>query len=161
MINIKKLWFKFAENRQKIKQKHWYLLHWIHSNLKNWQLWKKNIVQNPLYLIVNTADDDIEEKNGSKYLTFASADKNKEVFSKFKKCTELLDEIKYLIKTINGGKSGEYGKDFMKTKSSPDDHLPLNKPLKFHAITIIIKSVFEENKKYYPQLFLDECLYQL
>ena len=83
MINIKKLWFKFAENRQKIKQKHWYLLHWIHSNLKNWQLWKKNIVQNPLYLIVNTADDDIEEKNGSKYLTFASADKNEEVFSKF------------------------------------------------------------------------------
>ena len=72
-----------------------------------------------------------------------------------------MDEIKYLIKTINGGKSGEYGKDFMKTKSSPDDHLPLNKPLKFHAITIIIKSVFEENKKYHPQLFLDECLYQL
>ena len=41
---------------------------------------KKIIVQNPLYLIVNTADDDIEEKNGSKYLTFDSADKNKEVF---------------------------------------------------------------------------------
>ena len=49
----------------------------------------------------------------------------------------------------------------MKTKSNPDDHLPLNKPLKFHAMTIIIRSVFEENKKYYPQLFLDKCLYQL
>ena len=72
-----------------------------------------------------------------------------------------MDETKYLIKTINGGKSGEYGKDFMKTKSNPDDHLPLNKPLKFHTMTIIIRSVFEENKKYYPQLFLDKCLYQL
>ena len=34
---------------------------------------------NPLYLIVNTADGHIEEKNGSKYLTIASTDKNKEV----------------------------------------------------------------------------------
>ena len=34
---------------------------------------------NPLYLIINTADEYIEEKNGNKYLTFASTDKNKEV----------------------------------------------------------------------------------
>ena len=50
------------------------------QQLKKLTIMKKIIVQNPLYLIVNTADDDIEEKNGSKYLTFASADKNKEVF---------------------------------------------------------------------------------
>ena len=34
---------------------------------------------NPLYLIINTADGHIEEKTGSKYLTFASTDENKEV----------------------------------------------------------------------------------
>ena len=34
---------------------------------------------NPLHLIINTADGHIEEKTGSKYLTFASTDKNKEV----------------------------------------------------------------------------------
>ena len=34
---------------------------------------------NPLYFIINTADEYIEEKNGNKYLTFASTDKNKEV----------------------------------------------------------------------------------
>ena len=34
---------------------------------------------NPLYLIINTADEYIEEKNGNKYLTFASTDKNKDV----------------------------------------------------------------------------------
>ena len=41
------------------------------------------------------------------------------------------------------------------------DDLPLNKPLKFHAMVIIIRSVFEENGKYYSQMFLDESLYQL
>ena len=39
---------------------------------------------NPLYLIINTADEYIEEKNGNKYLTFASTDKNKEVLKNTK-----------------------------------------------------------------------------
>ena len=72
-----------------------------------------------------------------------------------------MEEIKYLIKKINGGKSGEYGKDFMKNKFYSDNDLPLNKPLKFHTMTIIIRSVFEENGKYSPQFFLGECLYEL
>ena len=62
---------------------------------------------------------------------------------------------------MNGGKSSEYGKDFMKIKFSSSDDLPLNKALKLHAMTIIIRSVFEENGKYYPQIFLDECLHEL
>ena len=46
----------------------------------------------------------------------------------------------------------------MKIKFGSDDNLPLNKPLKFHAMTIIITSVFEE---LYPQLFLDDNLYEI
>ena len=49
----------------------------------------------------------------------------------------------------------------MKIKFDSDDDLPLNKPLKFHSMTIIIKSVFEEDGKLYPQLFLNETLYEL
>ena len=64
------------------------------------------------------------KKNGNKYLTFGSTDENKELLKKYIK---LWDEIKYLIQTINAGKSGEYWKDFMKTKSNSDDDLPLNK----------------------------------
>ena len=41
-------------------------------------------------------------------------------------------------------------------KLNSDDDLPLNKPLKFHAKTIIFKSVLEEGGKLYPQVFLDE-----
>ena len=76
------------------------------------------------------------------------------------KYTKLWDKIKYLIKTINRGKSGEYEKDFMKIKFSSDDDLPLNKILKLHNLTMIVRFVFDEDGKYYPQVFLDECLYE-
>ena len=38
---------------------------------------------NPLYLIVGVVEEYIEEKNGNKYLVFASTDKNKEVLEKY------------------------------------------------------------------------------
>ena len=46
----------------------------------------------------------------------------------------------------------------MKIKFNSDDDLPLNKPLKFHAMTIIIRSVFEEGGKLYLQVVLDDAL---
>ena len=49
----------------------------------------------------------------------------------------------------------------MKIKFNSDDNLPLNKPLKFHNITITIRSVFKEDGKLYPQVFLDDILYEL
>ena len=49
----------------------------------------------------------------------------------------------------------------MKIKFNSDDDLPLNKSRKFNAMTIIIRSVFEEGGKFYPQIFLDTALYEL
>ena len=72
-----------------------------------------------------------------------------------------MDEIKYHIQTINVGKSGEYDKDYMEIKFSSHDDLPLNKILKLHMLKIIVKSVLEEDGKYYLQVFLDECLYEV
>ena len=48
----------------------------------------------------------------------------------------------------------------MKIKFNSDDDLTLNKPLRFHSMTIIIRSVFEEEGKLYPQVFLDDTLYE-
>ena len=42
-----------------------------------------------------------------------------------------------------------------------DDNFPLNKPLKLCILTIIVRSVFEEDGKFYPQVYLDECLHEL
>ena len=113
---------------------------------------------NPLYLRIGHASGYIEEKNGNKYLIFDSVDENKEVLKKY---ADVWDGIKNKIKAINGGKENDYGKDYMKIKFNSDDDLPLNKPLKFDALTVIIRSVFEEAGKFYLQVFLDDALYQL
>ena len=49
----------------------------------------------------------------------------------------------------------------MKIEFNLDDDLPLNKTLRLHNLTIIVRSVFEEDVKYYPQVFLDEFLYEV
>ena len=49
----------------------------------------------------------------------------------------------------------------MKIKFNTDDNIPLNKIIYFPTITIIIRSVTLKDGKYYPQLFLDECLYEV
>ena len=77
-----------------------------------------------LYLIIGKVDGHIEERNGSKYLVFDSTDENKEVLKKYR---EFRNGIKNEIETINDGKKGEYGTDFMKIKFDTDDTLPLNK----------------------------------
>ena len=49
----------------------------------------------------------------------------------------------------------------MKIKLNSDDNVPLNKLLKFHNMTITIRFVFEEDGKRYPQVLLDDTLYEL
>ena len=48
----------------------------------------------------------------------------------------------------------------MKIKFNSDDELPLYKTIEIPTITIV-RAAFHENNKYYPQVFLDECLYEL
>ena len=105
---------------------------------------------NPLYLLVNHANGYLEEKNGNKYLIFDdSVIGNKALL---KKWAVVWDKIKNEMKAINGGEENNYGKDYMKIKFNSDDDLPLNRPQKLHAMTIIIRSVFEEGGKLYPQV---------
>ena len=74
--------------------------------------------------------------------------------------SELWVGIKNKIEAINGGQKGEYGKDFMKIKLNTNDNLPLSKPLKLHLLTVIVRYIFEDGK-FYTQLYLDDCLYEL
>ena len=59
-----------------------------------------------------------------------------------KNSADVWDGIRNEIKVINGGKENDYGKDYMKIRFNSDDNLPLNKPLKYLAMTIIIRSIF-------------------
>ena len=71
-----------------------------------------------------------------------------------------LMELETKSKKISGDEC-DYEKDYMKIKFNSDENLPLNKQLTFHNMTITIRSVFEENGNLYPQVFLDDALYEL
>ena len=106
---------------------------------------------NPLYLIIYSATGYFKEKYGEKYLILYSTEKYDEVFS------GIISEIK----TINGKKELFYEKNYARFGvNTDDDDLPLNKQLKFPMLTIIIRSIFQNGKKLYPQIYLDECLYE-
>ena len=52
-------------------------------------------------------------------------------------------------------------KNYARIRVDTGDDLPLNKQLKFLTLAIIIRCVFQEGEKFYPQMYLDGCLYEL
>ena len=112
---------------------------------------------NPLYLRVDHVNGYIEEKGVSKYLVFDSTDENKELLKEY---NAVFNRIRDKIKKVSSGEC-DYKKDSLKIKFNSDDNLPLNKQFKFHNMTIITRSVFEEDGKLCPQVFLDDTLYEL
>ena len=110
-----------------------------------------------MYLIVTHANGYIEEKVVNQYLVSDSTDENKESLKKY---NDVFNGIRDKIKEINSDEF-DYEKDYIKIKFNSDNNLPLNKPLKFHNMTITIRPVFEEDGKRYRQIFGDNTLYEL
>ena len=77
------------------------------------------------------------------------------------KYEEVFSGIISEIKTLNGGKELFYEKKYAKIGVNTYDDLPLNKPLKFSTLTIIIRCLPQKGEKLYPQIYLDECLYEI
>ena len=59
--------------------------------------------------------------------------------------------------------SDDYDGKYMKIKFNLDDKLLLNKMIEIPSMImiIVVRTVSHKNNKYYPQIFLDECLYKL
>ena len=53
----------------------------------------------------------------------------------------------------------EYDRNCMKIKFISNDDLLVDKTVDLHLITIVIRAIFAQNGKYYPQLFLDDAIY--
>ena len=68
-------------------------------------------------------------------------------------------ELKKKLKQLMAEKS--YFMKKTKIEVNTDDDVLLNKLLKFPTLTIIIRCVFQEGEKLYPQIYLDECLHKL
>ena len=79
---------------------------------------------------------------------------------KKKKYGELWSKIKDLIRSIIGYLDDYDGK-YMKIEFNSNEDLPPNKTMEVHSMITVVKAVFHENNRYYPQVFLDECLYKL
>ena len=78
----------------------------------------------------------------------------------FKKLIDIFESIKNKIteKTLD---AVEYDKDYMKTKFESNNIFPADKDVNIRLATIIIRSIFAWDGKYYLQLFLDDELYRL
>ena len=106
---------------------------------------------NSLYLIFHSATGYFKEQNGEKYLILYLIEKYEEAFS----------GIKSEIETINSGEKIYYEKNYARIGVNKNDDIPLNKQPKFPSLIIIIRCIFQDGKKLYPKIYLDECLYEL
>ena len=52
-------------------------------------------------------------------------------------------------------------KNYMRIKFERDDNLPRDRLVNISLSTTIIRSIFAQNNKFYPQLFLDDTLYEI
>ena len=95
--------------------------------------------QNRLYLIVNKVFCVLGEKNSAKYLKI---DKS-EVLNIW---NQAFAAIKYHINKTDNSEVN-FDSDFDK--------------IKFTTLTVVIRCVFKEGNLFYPQVYLDDTLYQL
>ena len=107
-----------------------------------------------LYLIFGDVNGYFEEINENKYLMLVPTYENNE---KIKKYEELWIKIRDLIRSITKNLD-DFDEKYMKIKFDLDSNLPLNKTIETPVVTIVVRAVFHENNKYYPQVFLYECL---
>ena len=109
---------------------------------------------NPLCLLVNRVYGNVSEKNGYKFL---SIDKGNSVLKKYDR---VFSGLKYHIKKIRGEEL-VYDSDFDKIKFLTDDYLPFGKLIYFPALNVVLRCVFKQNIIFYPQVYLNECFYQI
>ena len=117
---------------------------------------------NPLYLIIPEFYGYIEEHEGRKYLNIALMGMKNDVLREYEK---ILDGILEQVRKINDcGYISE--KDFYKIKvgrvTCDDDKdnidLPLDKLIKFNAVTISNRLLIEKDNRLFLESYLDECL---
>ena len=106
----------------------------------------------PLYLVINRLIGYIEEIEGSsdKYLVVLSSLHNKNI-------TSIFDEIWESIK--NRINSNIKIKDCDQFRFNSDIDLPLNTTIEFRSLVINVSYIIEIDNEYYPEIYLDECLY--
>ena len=119
---------------------------------------------NPLHLILRHLFGRVEKIQGSSDRYLVVDENNKEVINIFDKLWKFIkDEINRLIKRndkITFGNADNKISDCNKLRFSSNVDLPLDTLIEFHMLTVVINCVIEKGNKYYPEIYLDECLYE-
>ena len=63
-----------------------------------------------------------------------------------------ISKISDLIRSITKS-TYDYDRYCMEIKTNSDDKLALNKTIEIPSLTIVVRAIFLENNKYYPQVF--------
>ena len=69
------------------------------------------------------------------------------------------EDIKNSINKVANNKFSNYSGHYKVIRFDSDDILPLNKTVKIKSLAMVIRSVIESDGRYYPQFFLEDCLY--
>ena len=70
-----------------------------------------------------------------------------------------MDENQRFIRSEK--KSDDYDEKYMKIEFDSNDKLLLNKLIQIPVMAIVVRGIFYQNNKYYPQVFLDKCMYKI
>ena len=167
-LNIKKITYYFYNDlintlnfepiNLKLGKKTWkdidiYYIGYVDKNEpEDWRV--KSV--NPLYLIINKIFCIAGEKIGVKYLKIEK-NHSDPVLNKW---NQVFDSSKYLIKTISN-EEVNFNDGFNKIKFVSDDSLRLNKIIYFPTLTVAIICALKKGDLFYPQVYLDDALYQL
>ena len=109
---------------------------------------------NPLYLIVKRLLGRIEKIEGSSNRYLVVDENNKEVINVFEKLWKFIED------EITIGNADNKISEYNKLRVSSDVDLPLDTLIEFLMLMIFIDCVIEKDNKYYPEIYLDECLYE-
>ena len=71
----------------------------------------------------------------------------------------MLNFISNKINKINGDDKKLYG--YIRLKFNSDVDLALDKLTKFHTLTVIVACVIRKANKFYPEIYVDEGIYEL
>ena len=108
-------------------------------------------------MVINRLKGFIEEIKGisNRYLVVNTGDK---------KIIHIFDELWKSIEnkiTCNSSINTSINKikEYNKLRFNSDLYLPTDKLIEFRMLTININCVIEKDNEYYPEIYLDECLY--
>ena len=109
---------------------------------------------NPLYLRIVDMKGQFEKgKDDAWYLVISDKD------DVYKKLVDIFESIKNKI-TEKKWDLVKYDKHYLKIKFESNNILPGSKDVNIRMAAIIIRAIFAQDGKYYPQLFLDDGLYK-